>query len=53
MTRIKKPKRVLQQSNDYNRFKMFRKLKRKSKSNINQNQEVATKQLRKKLKLPK
>ncbi len=51
MTRIKKPKRVLQQSNDYNRFKMFRKLKRRSKDKINQ--DTNTKQLRKKLKLPK
>ena len=51
MTRIKKPKRVLQQSNDYNRFKMFRKLKRRSKDKINW--DTNTKQLRKKLKLPK
>ena len=53
MTRIESPKRKLQKKNDYQRHKLFRKIKRRRKAQAEADQQVAMKQLRKKLKLPK
>lgn len=53
MTQIESPKRKLQKQNDYQRHKLFRKIKRRRKAQAEQEQEVATKQLKRKLKLPK
>lgn len=50
---MESPKRKLQKQNDYQRHKLFRKIKRRNKAQAEQEQEVATKQLKKKLKLPK
>lgn len=50
---MESPKRKLQRRNDYQRYKLFRKIKRKKKAAREQEQNIAEKQLRKKLKLPK
>ena len=47
------PKRKLQKQNDYQRHKLFRKIKRRRKAQAEAQQEVAEKQLKKKLKMPK
>ena len=53
MTQIESPKRKMQKKNDYQRHKLFRKIKRRRKAQAEAEQQVAMKQLRKKLKLPK
>lgn len=53
MTEIENPKRKMQKKNDYQRHKLFRKIKRRRKAQAEAQQEVAEKQLKKKLKLPK
>lgn len=53
MTQIENPKRKLQKKNDYQRHKLFRKIKRRRKAQAEAEQQIAEKQLRKKLKLPK
>ena len=50
---MESPKRKMQKMNDYQRHKLFRKIKRRRKSQAEAEQQVAMKQLRKKLKLPK
>lgn len=53
MTQMKSPKRKMQKKNDYQRHKLFRKIKRRRKAQSEADQHIAEKQLRKKLKLPK
>ena len=53
MTQMKSPKRKLQKKNDYQRHKLFRKIKRRRKAQVEAEQQIAEKQLRRKLKLPK
>lgn len=53
MTQMESPKRKMQRKNDYQRHKLFRKIKRRRKAQAKADQQVAMKQLRKKLKLPK
>ena len=53
MTQIESPKRKMQKKNDYQRHKLFRKIKRRRKAQAEAQQQIAEKQLRKKLKLPK
>lgn len=53
MTQIESPKRKMQKKNDYQRHKLFRKIKRRRKAQAEAEQQIAMKQLRKKLKLPK
>lgn len=53
MTQMESPKRKMQKRNDYQRHKIFRKIKRRRKAQAEADQQVAMKQLRKKLKLPK
>lgn len=53
MTQMESPKRKMQKKNDYQRHKLFRKIKRRRKAQAEADQQVAMKQLRKKLKLPK
>lgn len=53
MTQMESPKRKMQKRNDYQRHKLFRKIKRRRKAQAEAEQQVAMKQLRKKLKLPK
>lgn len=53
MTQMESPKRKMQKKNDYQRHKLFRKIKRRRKAQSEADQEVAEKQLKKKLKLPK
>ena len=53
MTQIESPKRKMQKKNDYQRHKLFRKIKRRRKAQSEAEQQIAEKQLRKKLKLPK
>lgn len=53
MTQIESPKRKMQKKNDYQRHKLFRKIKRRNKAQAQADQEIAEKQLKKKLKLPK
>lgn len=50
---MESPIRKLQKRNDYQRYKLFRKIKRKKKAAREQEQNIAEKELRKKLKLPK
>lgn len=52
MTQIESPKRKMQKKNDYQRHKLFRKIKRKRKAQAEADQEVAEKQLKKKLRKP-
>lgn len=53
MIQMESPKRKLQKKNDYQRHKLFRKIKRRRKAQVEAEQQIAEKQLRKKLKLPK
>ena len=53
MTQIESPTRKMQKKNDYQRHKLFRKIKRRRKAQAEAEQQIAEKQLRKKLKLPK
>ena len=53
MTRMESPKRKMQKKNDYQRHKLFRKIKRRRKAQAEAEQQIAEKQLRKKLKMPK
>lgn len=53
MTQMESPKRKMQKKNDYQRHKLFRKIKRRRKAQAEADWQVAMKQLRKKLKLPK
>lgn len=53
MTQMESPKRKMQKRNDYQRHKLFRKIKRRRKAQAEAEQHMAEKQLRKKLKLPK
>lgn len=53
MTQMESPKRKLQKKNDYQRHKLFRKIKRRRKAQAEAEQHIAEKQLRKKLKIPK
>ena len=53
MTQMESPKRKMQKRNDYQRHKLFRKIKRRRKAQAEAEQQIAMKQLRKKLKLPK
>lgn len=53
MTQMESPKRKMQKRNDYQRHKLFRKIKRRRKAQAKADQQVAMKQLRKKFKLPK
>ena len=53
MTQMESPKRKMQKKNDYQRHKLFRKIKRRRKAQAEAEQQIAMKQLRKKLKLPK
>lgn len=53
MTQMESPKRKMQKKNDYQRHKLFRKIKRRRKAQSEAGQHIAEKQLRKKLKLPK
>ena len=53
MTQMESPKRKMQKKNDYQRHKLFRKIKRRRKAQAEADQQVAMNQLRKKLKLPK
>ena len=53
MTQIESPKRKMQKKNDYQRHKLFRKIKRRRKAQAEAEQHIAEKQLRKKLKLPR
>lgn len=53
MTQIESPKRKMQKKNDYQRHKLFRKIKRRRKAQAEAEQQVAEKQLRRKLKMPK
>ena len=50
---MESPKRKMQKKNDYQRHKLFRKIKRRRKAQAKADQHIAEKQLRKKLKLPK
>lgn len=50
---MESPKRKLQKQNDYQRHKLFRKIKRRNKAQAEQDKEIAAKQLKKKLKQPK
>lgn len=53
MTQMESPKRKMYKKNDYQRHKLFRKIKRRRKAQSEADQHIAEKQLRKKLKLPK
>ena len=53
MTQMESPKRKMQKKNDYQRHKLFRKIKRRRKAQAEAEQQIAEKQLRKKLKMPK
>lgn len=53
MAQMESPKRKMQKRNDYQRHKLFRKIKRRRKAQAEAEQQIAEKQLRKKLKLPK
>ena len=53
MAQMESPKRKMQKRNDYQRHKLFCKIKRRRKAQAEAEQQVAMKQLRKKLKLPK
>lgn len=53
MAQMESPKRKMQKRNDYQCYKLFRKIKRRRKAQAEAEQQVAVKQLRKKLKLPK
>ena len=52
MTQMESPKRKMQKRNDYQRHKLFRKIKRRRKSQAKADQQIAEKQLIRKLKKP-
>ena len=52
MTQIESPKRKMQKRNDYQRHKLFRKIKRRRKAQAEAEQQIAEKQLMRKLKKP-
>ena len=52
MTHIESPKRKMQKRNDYQRHKLFRKIKRRRKAQAEVEQQIAMKQLIKKLRKP-
>ena len=52
MTQIESPKRKMQKMNDYQRHKLFRKIKRRRKAQAEAEQQIAETQLKKKLKKP-
>ena len=49
---MESPKRKMQKKNDYQRHKLFRKIKRRRKAQAEAEQQIAEKQLKKKLKKP-
>ena len=53
MAQMESTKRKMQKKNDYQRHKLFRKIKRRRKAQAEAEQQIAEKQLKKKLKLPK
>lgn len=53
MTQMESPKRKMQKKNDYQRHKLFRKIKRRRKAQAEAEQQIAEKQLMRKLKIPK
>ena len=53
MTQMESPKRKMQNKNDYQRHKLFRKIKRRRKAQAEAEQHIAERQLKKKLKMPK
>lgn len=53
MTQMESPKRKMQKKNDYQHHKLFRKIKRRRKAQAEAEQQIAEKQLRRKLKMPK
>lgn len=53
MTQMESPKRKMQKKNDYQRHKLFRKIKRRRKAQAEAEQHIAERQLKKKLKMPK
>lgn len=52
MTQMESPKRKMQKKNDYQRHKLFRKIKRRRKAQAEAEQHIVEKQLRRKLKKP-
>ena len=52
MTQMESPKRKMQKRNDYQRHKLFSKIKRRRKAQAEADQQVAMKQLKKRLKKP-
>ena len=52
MTQMESPKRKMQKRNDYQRHKLFRKIKRRRKAQAEAQQHIAEKQLKNKLKKP-
>lgn len=52
MAQMESPKRKMQKRNDYQRHKLFRKIKRRRKAQAEAEQQIAVKQLRKKLNKP-
>lgn len=52
MTQIESPKRKMQKKNDYQRHKLFRKIKRRRKAYAEAEQHIAETQFKKKLKKP-
>ena len=51
MAQMESPKRKMQKRNDYQRHKLFRKIKRRRKAQAEAEQHIAEKQLKKKLKM--
>lgn len=49
---MESPKRKMQKRNDYQRHKLFRKIKRRRKAQAEAEQQIAQKQLMRKLKKP-
>ena len=52
MKQMESPKRKMQKKSDYQRHKFFRKIKRRRKAQAEADQQIAEKQLRRKLKKP-
>ena len=52
MTQMENPKRKMQKMNDYQRHKLFRKIKRRRKAQAEADQQIAEKQLMRKLNKP-
>lgn len=52
MIQMESPKRKMQKKNDYQRHKLFRKIKRRRKAQDEAEQQIAEKQLMRKLKKP-